>query len=388
MLKLCNSAFRNSCRHGVQARLAALVLVLVAAADGADWPMHRGDPQLQGRAKMPAPSKPDVLWTNKIAKSIKAGAAIAAGRVFVGDDAGVIHALDLKTGKEGWSFKTEGSIEATPLVLDGIVYIGSSDARVYALDANDGKEKWRYEAADKVLGSVNYAKNPEGDGWWLVVGSYDMFLHVLDAKSGQKIFAVETENYINGTPAISSDSEAIFGGCDAFIRIVSLKERKEAKKLEAEAYIAGSAALDGEFGYVGNYGNQVLGFSVKDGTIAWRYRDRSFPYFSSPALTPTHLLIGGRDKRLHCIDRKTGTAAWTFQTRGQVDSSPVLCEDAVVVGSSDGRLYCVGVEDGKERWAYEAGAPLTASPAAADGLIVVGAEDGTMHAIGILRAAQ
>ena len=193
---------------------------------------------------------------------------------------------------------------------------------------------------------------------------------------------METENYINGTPAITAAGEVIFGGCDAFIHVVSVKEKKELRKFESGAYIAGSAAVDGPTGYVGHYGNEVLAFTPGDGSIVWKYRDRNFPYFSSPALTPTHLLIGGRDKRLHCIDRAKGTAAWTFQTGGLVDSSPVICGDAVVFGSEDGRLYCVGIADGKQRWAYEIGAAITASPAAADGRIIIGAEDGALYCLG------
>jgi eukaryotic-like serine/threonine-protein kinase len=360
--------------------LLASILVLPSLA--ADWPMHRGDPQLQGRAAMNAPAKPELLWTFKAGKPIKAPAAIAQGRVFVGDDAGVVHALDLATGKEIWSFKTEGGIEAAPLVLDGTVFIGSSDARLYALAAGDGALKWKYETGDKVLGGANYAKNPDGSGWWIIVGSYDMLLHCVDAGTGKMIWTTETENYINGTPAITPAGEVIFGGCDAFLHVVSVKERKEVRKFESGAYIAGSAALDDSVGYVGHYGNEVIAFSPKDGTILWKYRDRNFAYFSSPALTDHHVLIGGRDKRLHCLDRAKGTAIWTFQTRGQVDSSPVLCGDAVVFGSEDGRLYCVTVTDGKERWAYEIGAAITASPAMADGRIVIGAEDGVLYCVG------
>ena len=196
------------------------------------------------------------------------------------------------------------------------------------------------------------------------------------------LWTVETENYINGTPAITKAGEVIFGGCDAFIHVVSVKERKELRKFESGAYIAGSAAVDGTNGYVGHYGNEVLAFSPGGGSILWKYRDKNFAYFSSPALTDTHVLIGGRDKRLHCIDRANGIGAWTFQTRGQVDSSPVICGNAVIVGSEDGRLYCVGLADGKERWAYEIGAPITASPAAADGRIVIGAEDGALYCLG------
>jgi outer membrane protein assembly factor BamB len=257
-------------------------LALAASAVGADWPMHRGNPQLQGRADMAAPAKPDLLWTFKAGKPIKAPAAIAQGRVIVGDDAGVVHALDLAKGTESWSFKTEGAIEASPLVLDGVVYIGSSDGRLYALDAATGVSKWKYETNDKVLGGANYVKNPDGDGWWIIVGSYDMLLHCIDAATGKMLWTVETENYINGTPAITKAGEVIFGGCDAFIHVVSVKERKELRKFESGAYIAGSAAVDGTTGYVGHYGNEVLAFSPGGGSILWKYRDKNFAYFSSP----------------------------------------------------------------------------------------------------------
>ena len=47
--------------------------------------------------------------------------------------------------------------------------------------------------------------------------------------------------------------------------------------------------------------------------MLWRYKhpDRSFPFYSSAALSgPAHRL-GGRDKLVHAIDRQTGKAAWT-----------------------------------------------------------------------------
>jgi len=114
------------------------LLALTIAAHGADWPLHRGGPQLQGRAEMAAPAKPDLAWTFSAGKPIKGGAAIAGGRVFVGDDEGFIHAVEFATGKEIWKFKTEASIEATPLVLKDVVYLGSGDGNVYALEAATG----------------------------------------------------------------------------------------------------------------------------------------------------------------------------------------------------------------------------------------------------------
>jgi outer membrane protein assembly factor BamB len=362
----------------------ALVVFLAMAlsAGAADWPMHRGDSQLQGRSDMPAPAKPELAWTYAAGKPIKAAAAIAGGRVFFGDDDGVVHAVDFATGKGLWKFKTEAGIEAAPLVLDGIVYIGSSDANVYALEAATGKLKWKYATGDKVLGGANYAKNPAGDGVWLLIGSYDSNLHCVDAATGQAVWTHSTDNYINGSPALLPSGEIVFGGCDSYIHVLQLADGKEVRQIESEAYIASSVAVMDGLGYVGNYGNLVIAFDPKTGEIKWKYRDRNFPYYSSAALTADRVIIGGRDKRLHCIDRATGQGIWTFQSRGQVDSSPVVCQDAIIVGSEDGRLYCVTLADGKERWAYEIGAAVTASPAVADGLVIVGSEDGNLYAFG------
>jgi outer membrane protein assembly factor BamB len=358
------------------------IFALTLSLHASDWPMHRGGPQLQGCADMDAPAKPDLAWTFAAGKPIKGGAAIAGGRVFVGDDEGVIHAVDFATGKELWKFKTESSIEATPLVLHDVVYEGSSDGFLYALEAATGKLKWKYETGDKVLGGANHAKNPAGDGDWVLIGSYDTSLHCIDAVTGKAVWTHATDNYINGSPALFTTGEIVFGGCDSYIHVLQLTDGKELRQIDSDAYIASSVAIRDNVGYVGNYGNLVISFDPKVGNIKWKFRDRSFPYYSSAAVTGDRVIIGGRDKVLHCLDRESGMGIWAFPTRGEVNSSPVVCGDAIVVGSDDGRLYCVGLADGKQRWAYEIGAAVTASPAVANGLIVVGAEDGNLYAIG------
>jgi outer membrane protein assembly factor BamB len=351
-------------------------------ATGHEWPMHRGDPQLQGRSADPAPKKPVLRWKFNAGKPVHGSAAIAGGRVYFGDTGGVLHCVGLADGKEIWSFNSESAIEATPLLLDGLCYVGAADGRLYAIDAATGAKKWAHETGDKILASASWCKDPASAAKWVLVGSYDFSFYALDAVTGKELWKVETENFVNSTPAITSDGFALFGGCDSLLHVVSLKERKEVRKLEAEAYIAASAAADGRMAYFGNEAKKVFAFDTSTGDLAWTYRDRSFAYYSSPALSPDSVIIGGRDKRLHCISRDKGEQRWTFATKADVDSSPVLCSDGgIVFGSMDGRLYCVELADGKERWNYEIGSEISASPAVANGVIVIGAEDGILYGI-------
>ena len=127
---------------------------------------------------------------------------------------------------------------------------------------------------------------------------------------------------------------------------------------------------------------EVLCIDLKQKKIAWKYKDRAFPYESSPALTKDRVLIGGGDKRLHCLDRKTGEQVWTFATRGAVNSSPVVVGDKVLVGSADNRLYMVNLKTGKRIWSYETGDEISASPAVSGERVVISSSDGFLYCFG------
>ena len=111
---------------------------------------------------------------------------------------------------------------------------------------------------------------------------------------------------------------------------------------------------------------------------AWRYEhpERKFPFYSSAALPEGRVILGGRDKLVHCLDAATGAASWSYATRARVDSSPAVAGGRVYVGSSDGRLYVLELASGALVQEHSVGAPLTASPALASSRLVIGSEDG------------
>jgi outer membrane protein assembly factor BamB len=135
---------------------------------------------------------------------------------------------------------------------------------------------------------------------------------------------------------------------------------------------------------VGTFGNEVLAVDVSTRAVAWRYEHpaRHFPFYASAAVTADRVVVGGRDKLVHALDRSTGKAAWTFATRARVESSPLVAGSRVFVGSNDGVLYELDLASGKKVWEYVAGAPLSASPAAAGGALVIGSQDGALFCFG------
>ena len=135
---------------------------------------------------------------------------------------------------------------------------------------------------------------------------------------------------------------------------------------------------------MGTFGNEVLGIDLTERILEWVYRHptRNFPFYSSAAVTDTRLVLGGRDKIVHCLDTKSGEEIWSFTTRSRVESSPLITGNRVFIGSNDGNLYELNLTTGEKIWDFMAGAPLSASPAAAQENLVIGSQDGILYCFG------
>ncbi len=352
------------------------------------WAMFRGGQRLLGTTPAVLTDSLTFLWKFKTGAAVKSSPAILRDKVFVGSGDGNVYAIDLNSGREIWKYKTEGPIEAAACVIDGAVFVGSSDTFFYAIDSSDGSELWKYETGGKILGGANWFLTKDKK-LWILVGSYDSKLYCFDSGNGRVVWQYQTDSFVNGTPAIAN-ARAVFGGCDSMIHVVSVTDGKSVRMIDGGTYIAASPALYEDEAYIGNYDNVFMCADISQNndpnkSILWEYSDRDEPFFSSAAVSDEFVIVGSRDKRLHCLNRRDGSVAWTFQTQGEVDSSPVICSDKVIVGSEDGRLYMINLSDGKELWSYEIGSSITSSPAVAAGKVVIGSDDGYIYAFGEQR---
>jgi eukaryotic-like serine/threonine-protein kinase len=173
---------------------------------------------------------------------------------------------------------------------------------------------------------------------------------------------------------------AHFAGCDEVFHAVSAADGKERYRTSATAYTGASVALVGNVAYFGTFDNQVLALDLGSRKVLWRYEhpDRKFPFYSSAAVAPGTVVLGGRDRMLHALDTATGKARWTYMTRARIDSSPAIAGGRVYVGSNDGRLYALDLASGKVMWEHDEGAALSASPALASGRLVIGSTEGRL----------
>ncbi|HKG47427.1 MAG TPA: PQQ-binding-like beta-propeller repeat protein [Pyrinomonadaceae bacterium] len=353
------------------------VSVLAQDTPANNWAQFRGNHSLTGVSQSNVPTSLKQLWTYEAGESIESSAAIIGGTVFVGSQKGELVALSLDNGSVYWKFSTGSPIgESSPAYGSGVVYIGDLGGWLNAINAVDGRKLWAF----KTNGEIKSSPVVVGDN--VLIGSYDEQLYCLSARDGSVRWKFKTNGPVHSTPGIS-DGMAFIAGCDELFRAIRISDGKEVFSVSSDAYTGASPALRGGSAFYGTFDNEVLGVNLAERKISWRYEhpQRKFPFYSSAAVTSTHVVLGGRDKMVHGLTL-AGKPAWTFATRARVESSPAIAGGRVFVGSNDGRFYVLSASDGAKLWEFNAGAPLSASPAIANGRIVIGSQDGRLYCFG------
>lgn len=371
---------------GLLKRISLLIFLLsfvlplpVRAQDtpAENWSQFRGNHQLTGVSQSQVPATLKQLWTYEAGESIESSAAIVGTTVFVGSQKGELVALNLDNGSVYWKYQTGAPIgESSPAYSSGVVYIGDLGGTLHAVNAADGKRLWTGKTGSEIKSS------PVVYGDSVLIGSYDENLYCFSARNGAVRWKFKTNGPVHSTPGIANGM-AFIAGCDEMFRAIRVSDGKEVFNVSSGAYTGASPALRSGMAYYGTFDNEVLGVSLAQKQVVWRYEhpQRKFPYYSSAAVTAARVVIGGRDKMVHGLT-PNGKTAWTFATRARVESSPAIAGGRVYVGSNDGRFYVLALTNGAKLWEFNAGAPLSASPAIANGKIVIGSQDGRLYCFG------
>lgn len=368
--------------------LAGPAVSWLRAADA--WPVVRGDSSLQGIAQSPVTPPLRLVWSVPGGKPVLATPVSDGERVYYGDGDGVFRAVALDDGREVWKLElmdevkkkpSRDPIEGSACLVGKSVVFGGTDGWVRALEAATGRVLWTYDTKGEIKGGLTPFTAPgEGAAQAVFAVGFTGTCVALHADTGAKLWEYDAGGPVNGAASVW-DGHLVFGGCNGTLDVVK-KDGTLTRRVDLKIYMPNSVAVRDGFGYCGHSGNRVQCYDLATGAVKWEFRDKDFPYFTSPAVTDELLYVGGDDKRLRCLNRATGEEKWIFRARDKVASSPVVAGGVVIFGSDDGRLYAVDFATGEEKWSYEIGAPVKASPAVVSGRVLVGADDGVLYCFG------
>jgi outer membrane protein assembly factor BamB len=355
---------------------ALFALTVYSQTSANCWPVFRGDNQFQGRTASKLPESFSLKWIYKSNEKVKSSPIICGNKIYIATTAGSVICLDNK-GKEIWKIKEEVSFEAPPIFLNNTLYIGSLEGTFYALNADKSSKKWVFNTNSQIIGSANWYRL--GTKTNIIFGCYDNKIYCLDPANGKLNWTYETENFINGAPAIS-EKLIVFGGCDSYLHVINKEKGALVKKIVLGTYIASSAAIVQNNAFLGNYDGDFMSVDLEKGTLNWKISlNNQASVISSPSVVKNKVIIGAQDQRVHCLDAKTGQKLWSFKTQGNVDASPVVDNNKVLACSIDGRIYILNINTGTEIFSFDLGSPISGTPAIIDGLIVVAADNGNIY---------
>jgi outer membrane protein assembly factor BamB len=338
---------------------------------------HRYNQALTGNSNVSCITNPDIAWIFETGDQIKSAPVVTPEHIVIGNTAGSVFCLN-HNGDLIWKDTTDNSIEAPALILDNTVFIGNLSGTLNAFNLSTGERKWTYRAENQIMGAPNWFEMKGRK--YLLIGSYDYYLHCVDATTGEMLWKYELDNYLNGTVAVSN-GKAVFGGCDGFLHVVDLKSGTSLQRFDIATYIAGSPAISNGVAYIGDYDGGMTAVNLITNINQWQYRmeENTQPFVASPATDGNLVFNGSRDKHAYCFDATSGDMIWKVNTGMKIDASPVICTNGVLFINTRGELYLLKQESGEAEMEYNLGVPVFSCPSIIKNAIVIGAADGNVY---------
>jgi outer membrane protein assembly factor BamB len=368
----------------VAAAALLLLMGLIAAASLRQSPPDDAWTTLGGAPSRSATGLTGPVWTPRQRWTFQAGAAVQTTPVIVGDvalvgsDDGILHALDLRSGRRRWAVDV-GPGAGGPTVVDGRILFVGGDGSVRALQLVEGSEAW--SAAVGAMPAVDLAA-VEGTAWAATEAGE---IVALETGSGRERWRAAVPNAGPASPIAGvAVSDRLLVATVGSVGAVGLDR--------ATGTVAWSAPADGEQLGVPTIAGDLVwagpGEDVKvgglsalrlaDGARIW-HLDEPFAapvVLGDTAVTTAASTIGVVTGR----DAATGAERWRFGPGGYFLQVAIAGDVAYVLSHTQRQVYGLDVATGRVLWQV----PLDAEPgcclAVARGTLVVATSSGTVTA--------
>ncbi len=147
------------------------------------------------------------VWTYHAAGAVKASPTLVNGVLYFGDYSGHVQAISERTGRRLWLAGSEGALfgsgtfYSTAAVAYGRVFLGNTDGRIYSYDARTGALDWAYQTGAYVYASPAVVDAP-GLGPTIYLGSYDGSFYALSARTGHVDWSYAAGGKISGSATV------------------------------------------------------------------------------------------------------------------------------------------------------------------------------------------
>jgi outer membrane protein assembly factor BamB len=325
-----------------------------------------------------------VRWRRTLEGPIVAGpVVIPSGVAYVASDAGVLHAINVATGRDRWSFKGGNSygsdLSTGPLVLgDGQVIWPGPRQLLFGL-THSGRLQWKLRGDGDLLTPVL-----DRPARVLVVADETGHISGYRLRSGSgapsPLWSERLAAASFGSPVVAADGTIYETAGDALYALTAAGHVRW--KLQTPTSVEVSPAVaDGGIVVFGS--NDLREYGVDpDGRIQWRVPIGNFTYSSPLALPGRRVIFGNHSGQMTVLNSDTGQVIHRDQGQGQLwTAAAVDHRGDAYFASRTGQIF--GFDSGgRKLFELNTGTKFDSYPALApDGTLLVGSDNGTLYAI-------
>jgi outer membrane protein assembly factor BamB len=362
---------------------------LAAAADytqrqaaPAGWLGFGHDAAHTGTALARGPQTGTLRWTRKLDGPIAPGAAVADGVVYAASNGGVLHAMDLATGKDRWTFDGHGhygsDLSTVPAVLqDGTILWPGPHQQLYALSPT-GNLEWQLKAkADLVSPVVDPAQRR------LYVGDQSGTLTAYELRGSQaptQVWSKRLAASSFGSPALGADGTVYTTAGRSLWAISPQGKIRWSYKSGALVEVSAAVGADGTIVF-GSNDTHEYGISPR-GKLRWRDSLGGQWTYASVMTPPDGRVLFGDHRGILTVARAhDGKVLHLLHARGQLWTAGASDDNGdVYFASRHGDVYGYGPH-GRLLFDRRFHTTFDAYPALApDGTLLIGGDDGVLRA--------
>ena len=288
------------------------------------------------------------LWQFADNSDIGSGVAVGEKLVIASNTAGLIYALNKKTGKKIWSFQTGGKIYSTPAIENDRVIAASTDGNIYCLELKNGKQIWKFETQKPIVA------NPLIKNKTVYIGASDGHFRAINLQTGNLVWDFDSvKNFVVTTPLFYNNKI-----------------------------------------YFGSWGNEFYALDAISGKQKWVWSNgQTNRMFSSAAVYPMatngRIFMVAPDRYMTVLDAESGKEIWRKKDpKYLVRESMGLSKDSNIVYAKTMDGFVIGVStsanDMDVRWRSETGLNYEIAPTAIveiDDVVYVPSNSGIVTAV-------
>jgi outer membrane protein assembly factor BamB len=352
---------------------------------GRDWSTLLDGASHFGVSPADGPQTGRLRWQRRLEGPIVQGPVTHGNVAYVSSTKGILHAIDLASGRDLWSFNggagaSTADLSTSPTVMtDGTILLPAGGDRVVALDPA-GHIRWSVTGSGEPL-----TPGVDESSRLLVIADTTGTVSGYRLGGGdaapRKLWtrALGAESF--GNPAIGSDGTTYVTAGHLLAAIAPNGALRWQVKISQTIETGAALAEDGTvvFG-----GNDEIEYGIgPDGAVRWRHQIGNYTYSTPLALPGDRVIYGNHSGEMTVLDARDGRPVRIDRGMGQIwTAAAVDRRGDIYFASRTGRIYGFAAS-GRRLFTIAAGGTFDSYPAiAADGTLLVGDDDGVLRAIG------